>query len=143
MDSQKIQNTAYRRWLEVRFYHWCHELYKIRHNLLDAILAVEAIAQIGDDIDIGKVKNLAGTFISDPYYRSNDDEFILLAHDQGDISYGKLADHFEMKKPNMVRRYNRIKAIPDLLIFPRLNMPESIILEKFFIRLEYFKNIGI
>lgn len=143
MDTQKIQDTAYRRWLEVRFYHWCRELYKIRNNLLDVILAVEAIAQIGGDVDIGKVKNLAGTFISDPYYKSNDEEFILLAHDQGEISYSILADHYEMKKPNMIRKYNRIAAKKDMLIFPRLNMPESIALQKFFDRLEDFKNIGL
>lgn len=141
--SQTKLSLRYRRWLEVRFYHWCSELYQIRYDLLDVVLAVEALSQLGEYVNIQRIKNLAGTFLSDPYYKSNQEELIVLAHQEGGLSYQKIADHIGKSKRWMVELQKRLSKDPNLLLYPKLEEEDAILIEEFFKKVDLLKTIGL
>lgn len=129
-----------RRWNEVRFYHYCNELFQLRQNILDVVLAIEAVAQIGGNLDVARVKALAGSILSDPYYASSQEEFIVLAYMVG-ITQADIARHYGKQRNSIART---IKAYKDkLLIYPKLTDPDHRTIIEFFEHLEKFKNIGL
>lgn len=137
----KELTIPYRRWLEVRFYHWCKELFNLRNNLLDVILAVEAISNISDDINVPRIKTLAGTILSDPYLRSSEEELIVLAYEEAEIPFNKIGKHFNCSRSNIKQRYDRIKK-KDIHLYPKLNIKDDQYLQIFFNKLDLFKKIG-
>lgn len=70
------------RWLEIRFYYFCYDIYQIRHDHYDIAYAIEAVAQI-ENFNITKIKHLASRAMTDYTIAPTDQEFIYLSHEAG------------------------------------------------------------
>ena len=110
--------------------------------MLDVVLAVEAIAQIADDVNIAGIKNLAGNILSDPYLQADESEYIFLAHEEGKIGITQIAKHLEKQRTGIHSRYKNIKA-KNLSYYPKLDIKYDMLIQQFFNKLELFKNIGL
>lgn len=111
--------------------------------MIDVILATEAIAQIGQELDVVRVKNLAGIFISDPYYISTKEELIVLGHLYGGISLGELAKYLGKPRSQANRIFKACNNTLEFLAIPKLDIEDDLILMNFFEQLEQFKKIGL
>ncbi len=129
-----------RKWAEVRFYHWCKELFQLRNNMLDVVLAIEAISQIGRDLKVINVKAIAGKFISDPYFAASLEELIVYAHMNG-VSFDNIGKHIGRSKSSVARTYNREKD--KVIIYPKLSIEDDQTIIDFFNQIDKFKSIGI
>lgn len=128
-----------RRWLEVRFYYFCLDIFHIRKDMMDVIYSIEAVSQIGK-VDTKAIKLIAGKILGEPYYLPTQDELILLAH-LNNIKTKQIADYVN-KTQNHI--YKVIKAkLPKYAPYPLLDVHEDEIIKEFLDLLQIFRKAGI
>jgi len=71
-------DNEYKRWIELRFYYFCSDIFKIRHNLMDITYVIEALSNIGT-LSTVRLQHLAVKTISDIGLTPKRSEFIKLA----------------------------------------------------------------
>ena len=102
-----ILSEQQRRWCEIQFYYFCLDIYNIHKDMIEVVLMVEVIANIGH-LDYKMLKRLAGIMLGDPYYLPVKEEIISLAHAYGckatnickDLNIARQTVYNVLKNPN-------------------------------------------
>ena len=67
------------RWTEIRFYYFCLHLYRVRHNIMDLMYAIETMSQLGP-VKVQRIKAASGRFIGDIFQTPIKEEVLYLAN---------------------------------------------------------------
>lgn len=127
-----------RRWVEVRFYQFCAETYKIRRKTIDIINYADAICDLGD-ADKNRIRKLIQTMLNDTYYQSSKRDIILLSHIKG-LSSVQIAEYLNMTRQG-VRKYinNNLELYTPL---PRCGIDDDYEIVKFLKTLDNLNSAG-
>lgn len=128
-----------RRWVEVRFYYFCFDIFQIRKNMLDVVLSIEAISQIGT-VKNDVLKRISGKMLGDPYYLPHETELILLANLM-EYPLKDIATY--VKKTKQAVSYVIKTKKEDFAPTPRLAIDEDQEIDKFMKLVDIFKKAGI
>lgn len=128
-----------RRWLEVRFYYFCLDIFHIRKNMLDVVYSIEAVAQIGD-VDLKQLKLISGKMLGEPHFLPTQNELILLAH-MHKVKTKQIADYVN-KSPNHIYKIIQAK-MPTYAPYPLLSVHEDEVIKDFLELLDIFRRAGI
>ena len=134
-----IISESTRRWVEIRFYYFCLDIFDLHHSFLDVDLAIQAIANLGN-IKLKELNQSAGKMIGDPYYMPTEDELIITAHMHGK-TYKEIAGYIGVDQRTIKRRIEREKKKYNP--YPRLSVSEDIAIQEFFETLDVLKNAGV
>lgn len=107
--------------------------------MLDVILSIEAISQIGT-MKKDVIKNVSGKMLGDPYYLPHETELILLANLM-DYSLKDIANY--VKKTRQAVAYVIKTKKDDFAPNPKLSIDEDQEIEKFLKLVDIFKKAGI
>lgn len=122
-----IINEHQRRWLEIRFYYFCLDIYHIKNDILDVRYVVEAIAAIGNLSQLQLTK-LAFNMMNERYFLPVNEEVVMAAYKAG----LKTKDIATFSKLTRQRVLQIIKDQEnDYYFCPRLEIDEDILLSKF------------
>lgn len=127
-----------RRWVEIRFYQFCAETYKIRRKTIDIINYADAICDLGD-ADKNRIRKLIQTMLNDTYYQSSKRDIILLSHIKG-LSSVQIAEYLNMTRQG-VRKYinNNLELYTPL---PRCGIDDDYEIVKFLKTLDNLNSAG-
>jgi hypothetical protein len=117
-----------RRWAEIQFYYFCLDVYHIKNNMIDVVLLIEVISQIGN-LNFKMLKTIAAKIIGDPIYLPHRDEAVSLAHLMK-MSQRQIAETFGVSKTtvNTILNSERNRVhVP----FPQLELAEDEEIYKF------------
>lgn len=128
-----------RRWLEVRFYYFCLDIFHIRKDMMDVIYSIEAVSQIGK-VDTKAIKLIAGKILGEPYYLPTQDELILLAH-LNNIPNQQIANYVNQSRQAISNTIKR--KLPNYAPYPLLDVHEDEIIKEFLDLLQIFRKAGI
>lgn len=134
-----ILTDFHRRWVEIRFYYFCYDIYKIRKDLLDVVYLVESISQIGT-CKTSVLKTVAGKMLSDPYYMPLENEMIMAAY-KNDYPMQAIASYLNKTRQAIYKIVNRDKD--KFAFIPKCDIDEDEQLVKFLETLDKFKKAGL
>lgn len=127
-----------RRWAEVRFYQYCTEMYKYRHQSIDILDYADAICLLGD-IDSTAIKTLIRTMLNDTYYQATKREIILLGEKEG-LSTVQLGKYLGVSRQSISKYITTNKNLFTPL--PRCSIDDDYLIIKFLNTLDKLKEIG-
>ena len=93
---------AKQRWLELKFYYFCLDIYEIRENFMDLITCIDALSNIGQ-FKVQKIRVIAANILKDIAFQPNREEIIILANMNG-ITYPKINKYTGVARPT----YNQL-----------------------------------
>ena len=127
-----------RRWAEIRLYHFCLDMYRIRNKSIDIMDMVNMVCEISE-IDSSAIKPIIQTMLTDTYYKSTKREIILIGSKKGLSAYsmGKLLG---MTRQGVSKYLNRNEE--EFSPLPRLNIDDDRLIIKFLITLDKLKDVG-
>lgn len=131
-------NNAERRWIEIKLYYFCLDIYHIRNELYDVSYAIETISQIGI-FKIQRLKALSARMLSDITLTPALSEVVHLAYAHG-LSLSQIASFVNKKSKNTIAEM--LKKEPPNYI-PIFNEKDSIEVAKFIKLLDIFQKAGI
>lgn len=128
-----------RRWLEVRFYQFCADIYKFRHKTIDIINVIETICQMSGT-SFSSMKALTGPMLNDPYYQPTREEFVVLANLHG-IKTREIANYMKRSPQaiNEMLRTHKNSYYPS----PRLSIDQDKVLSQFMDAADKIKKAGL
>lgn len=129
-----------RRWNEIRFYYFCFELFHMNKDMVDVILAIDAIAQIGK-LNLSAIKRIAGLLLNDRYYYPNRNEILLLGNMHG-MKSSELAEFLGTSIQSISRSIRNLKN-SDFKTNPKLDATDDNHISQFLTVLDNFKKVGI
>lgn len=116
-----------RRWVEVRFYHFMMDLYRVRNKSVDIVDVVECICVIGR-LNLQLIKKVVNMMLSDQYYQPQKREIILLGH-LHHIAHRDLGKYLGISRQSVFRY---VQANLDTYTpIPRCDIDADIELDKF------------
>lgn len=134
-----IISEATRRWVEIRFYYFCLDIFDLHHSFLDVDLAIQAIANLGNT-KLKELNKSAGKMMGDPYYIPTEDELLVLANMHG-RTYKEMAEYLGVDQRTVKRRLE--KEQKKYNPYPRLSVNEDLAIKEFFETLDILKNAGV
>lgn len=134
-----IISETTRRWVEIRFYYLCLDIYNSRHDMRDVILAIEALSQLGN-IDTKIIKQISGRLLSDPYFMPEINELMYLAHLNG-IKTTDIAEYTNKEKSNVCHQIKRIAE--RFTAHPILSVDEDLLIQDFMKLVDILKKAGL
>lgn len=127
-----------RRWAEIRLYHFCLDVYRIRNKSIDIMDMVNMICDIGD-IDSSAMKPIIQTMLTDTYYQSTKREVILIGAKKG-LAANSISKWLGMSRQGVAKYLNRNEE--EFTPIPRLNIDDDHLIVKFLITLDKLKDVG-
>lgn len=127
-----------RRWVEIRFYQFCAETYKLRRKTIDIINYADAVCDLGD-ADKKRIRKLIQTMLNDTYYQSSKRDVILLSYKKG-LTTTQIAEYLNMSRQG-IRKY--VKNNMDLYTpLPRCGIDDDYEIVKFLKTLDSMSTAG-
>lgn len=128
-----------RRWLEIRFYYFCVDLYRIRHDMMDIIYLIDTIPRV-EPYDESIVKNLSGKLFRDEHFVPIRNEVLILAILNG-MSKQDAAEKFMLSRAQVHNIFNKERHLYSFL--PKFTKHEDEQLYLFMEALDKFQKAGI
>jgi hypothetical protein len=129
-----------RRWIEIRFFYFCYDVYQLNHDMIDVINTIELMNSLGD-FDLKLVKKASGKVLGMQSNLPTKEEIICLAVKNG-IKQRALCKTLEMK-PSTVSVIANTKSEIYEYCPPRLDIDEDTNILKFLDIWENFQKVGL